>query len=226
MHAAHEGGYGAAEREALFTTYWPPVYGYIRKSGVDPELARDLTQDFFVFVLEGQLLGKADRERGRFRAFIKTCLQRFLIDQHRRNSAAKRGGNVARYSLDATQTDADQGLAGVLADPGQSPNEALDTLWRRQLVEGALERVRREFNASGHELSYQVFAEFFLADEQLDYETIAIRHGCTKTDVSNHLRRAKLRYRARLETMVMQTVEDPDELEQELCWLFGKERRE
>ena len=54
-------------REALSSlcqAYWYPIYAYIRHRGYAPEQARDLTQDYFAYVLERGLFAKADPARG------------------------------------------------------------------------------------------------------------------------------------------------------------------
>ena len=64
-------------RSALMTlceSYWYPLYAYVRRRGHSADQAQDLTQEFFVRVLEGRYLDRADPEKGRFRAFMLTSL--------------------------------------------------------------------------------------------------------------------------------------------------------
>ena len=56
---------------------------------------------------------------------------------------------------------------------------------------------------------------------ELDYRAVAKRHDLKPLDVSNYLSRAKKRYRAHLKALVLETVHHPDDLEEELHWLFG-----
>ncbi len=56
----------------LCKTYWYPLYAYVRRRGNNSHEAQDLTQAFFSHLLEKKVIEKADRDRGRFRAF---CLQ-------------------------------------------------------------------------------------------------------------------------------------------------------
>ncbi|MGD0094839.1 MAG: sigma-70 family RNA polymerase sigma factor, partial [Planctomycetota bacterium] len=56
--------------EQLCQTYWYPLYVYVRRRGCSPQDAEDLTQAFFAHVMERQTLAKAQRERGKFRAFL------------------------------------------------------------------------------------------------------------------------------------------------------------
>src|SRR5579862_9561322 len=62
---------------SLCENYWDPLYAYLRRRGYLAEQAQDLTQEFFIRVLEGRYLDRADREKGRFRAFLLTSLKFF-----------------------------------------------------------------------------------------------------------------------------------------------------
>ena len=61
----------AAAMEILCRTYWYPAYAYVRRHGASPEDAQDLTQDFFLHVLERSSLRHVAREKGRFRELQK-----------------------------------------------------------------------------------------------------------------------------------------------------------
>jgi len=65
----------------LCENYWYPVYAYVRRRGYPEGEAHDLTQDFFVRILEGRYLDRADRNRGRFRSFLLNSCKYFLADQ-------------------------------------------------------------------------------------------------------------------------------------------------
>src|SRR3954452_21305368 len=80
---------------SLCEGYWFPLYVYVRRRGYPADQAQDLTQEFFIRVLEGRYLDRADPEKGRFRAFILTSMKFFLADDADRNRAQKRGGGPA-----------------------------------------------------------------------------------------------------------------------------------
>ena len=78
--------------EELYRLYCYPVYAFIRRRGHGRQDAQDLTQDFFVHLLEKGTLGRADPRRGRFRNFLLGALDYFLADANKRAGAVKRGG--------------------------------------------------------------------------------------------------------------------------------------
>src|SRR5450432_4240200 len=79
---------------SLCENYWYPLYAFLRRWGHTPDQAQDLAQEFFVRVLEGRYLDRADPEKGRFRSFILTSLKFFVADVKDRQRAHKRGGGL------------------------------------------------------------------------------------------------------------------------------------
>jgi hypothetical protein len=59
--------------DQLCKTYWRPVFAFACRCGHPVPDAQDLTQDFFVMVLKGHLLQRADPDRGRF---VRCCSKR------------------------------------------------------------------------------------------------------------------------------------------------------
>src|SRR6266542_6583454 len=56
--------------EKLCRTYWRPIYGFVRRQGVGPEEAEDLTQGFFALLLERRDLNTVRKEKGRLRSYL------------------------------------------------------------------------------------------------------------------------------------------------------------
>src|ERR1700691_6094331 len=84
----------------LCENYWYPLYAYLRRRGYPADQAQDLTQEFFIRLLEGRYLDRADPEKGRFRSFIMTSLKFFVADEEDRQRAHKRvGGMVVSLEL-------------------------------------------------------------------------------------------------------------------------------
>jgi RNA polymerase sigma-70 factor (ECF subfamily) len=206
--------------EALARTYWRPIQAYLSaRLRLPDDLASDLTQEAFAWMLETRFFDRADPARGRFRGLLKKALARFALEHLRKQNAEKRGGGRVHEAIDAVRH---------VADPrSETPDQVLDEAWRRELVERARARLEEELEAGGRRTYYLVFRDYFLDDGEgdPDYAAVAARHGITKSDVSNWLDYAKRRYRALLRSLVIETVTDPDALREELVWLFGPETR-
>src|SRR5213594_1876262 len=79
---------------ALCEQYLYPVYAFIRRKGNTRHDAEDLAQEFFHRLISKEFLRGVDREKGRFRTFLLTAVQRFLCNQWERSQAQKRGGGA------------------------------------------------------------------------------------------------------------------------------------
>ncbi len=98
---------------ALCEAYWYPLYAYVRSQGHDPEESRDLTQSYFAYLLEKNILKDVDPSAGRFRSFLLTSLKHYVSKERRKQSALKRGGGTRTISLDAEAAENRYGLGPV-----------------------------------------------------------------------------------------------------------------
>jgi len=209
---------GARDLEALAREYARPIQAYLAASfRLREEDAADLAQDAFAWILETRFFERADPAKGRFRGFLKKALARFALEQQRKKGAAKRGGGRIHEPIDA---------ASEKADPkAPTPDQVLDEAWRRELCERTLRSIEEELSSEGKRTYWLLFRDWFLdegeAGADVDHDTLAARYGITRTDVSNWLDHAKKRYRERLRALVLDTVSGPDELDEEMRWLFS-----
>lgn len=198
---------------SLAAAYDRPIRAYLAaRWRLAPDEVGDRAQDFFVELLQRDVLSQADPARARFRTFVRAVLDSAVIDDFRRGLAQKRGGDRERIPLEA--------LAG---EPRQaeSPEQVLDREWRRSLVERALLELERELTEMQQSTRFAVFRSWYLEDDgSLDHATLATHHGIPRHTVSNHLRLAKQRFRVVLERLLRDTVRDAEDLEAELAWFF------
>src|ERR1700739_716990 len=112
-----------AALENLCRTYWYPLYAYVRRRGFSPEDAQDLTQAFFLSLLKGHSLARADQSRGRFRSFLLGAANYFLANEWARVQAQKRGGGQKVLSLDLAAAESRFDLEPAHTD---TPDKAFD----------------------------------------------------------------------------------------------------
>ncbi|PYL90574.1 MAG: hypothetical protein DMF16_04570 [Verrucomicrobia bacterium] len=91
--------------EELCRTYWRPVYAFLRRQGVGPEEAEDITQGFFAQLLERRKFSALRKEKGRLRSFLLGALKYFLADEQRRAMAIKRGKGQRLIPLERLRVD-------------------------------------------------------------------------------------------------------------------------
>lgn len=210
-----------AARERFFALYWRPVYKFIRTAGrASIEDAKDLTQEFFSYFLEGGLLAKYREEKGRFRSFLKGVLRRFLSEARRDGSAQKRGGGRTILSLDVSEVETDRFLA---EKSEKTPEEIFDRQWARDVLLESIADLRRVLTAEGKGDCLRVYEAYELSPAQGDrtYGGLAKSLGLTEHQVKNHLDAARERLEQIVRERLARGVSSPGELADEMNDLFA-----
>ena len=208
--------------ESLCRRYWKPVYCFVRRAWAkNTDDAKDLTQAFFLQLLEGHALQRYQPGKGGFRTYLKVLLRGFSADQHDALQALKRGGGARRLALD----DGEHPLTEVLQDDrAEDPERLFDLAWKKQVLERAIDRTRTWFASSGRARQFEAFESYDLSEgaERPTYAAVAARLGMSESDVRNHLFSVRERLRAEIRAELSQTVSDMGQLEEEWAVLFGK----
>lgn len=212
---------GEAARIALAhlcQLYWRPIFAFICRHGHSMTDAQDLTQDFFLTVLEGDLLQRADPDRGRFRSLLLKALQNFLFDTRDKKQAKKRGGELEFVSWDDWMAEAPSHLRlSPSALDSATPERLFDIRWAATIVEQALARLREECEARGRRRVFDALSGSLAADRtEISYADLATQLGVESTMVKRLLHQLRVRYRALLREEVARTVEREEEVEDEI----------
>jgi len=205
----------------LCKTYWRPIFAFICRRGYSVPDAQDLTQDFLLMVLEGDLLKRADPTRGRFRSLLLKALQNYLVDDTIRKRARKRGGDIKFVSWDEWMAEAPSNLA-VTAEEAETwpPERIFDVRWAATTVENALRRLGEECEARGRRRVFDVLSDCLAAErEDVSYPKLSKTLGVPETAVKRLVHQLRQRYRALLRDEVAQTVEKPEDVDEEVHYL-------
>jgi len=181
----------------LVETYWRPAYKYLRiRFRESNEDAKDLTQGFFTRALEKDFFDGYDPEKGSFRTYLRTCLDRFVANEKKAAGRAKRSPGTPLIPLDF------EGAEGELArqdppDPA-TMEQYFHAEWVRGLFALAVEKLREECMLRGKDLPYRLFERYELdrdPDEKLTYERLAEEFQIPATQVTNFLAFARREFR-------------------------------
>jgi len=181
----------AAVMEMLAERYWKPVYHFLRMSyGKGNEDAKDLAQAFFAWLLELDLLGRYDPARSSFRTFLKGVLRNFAGNEHQALQRLKRGGGVKAVPLAAIDLEAPA--------PGSDPEKLFDSVFLRDAVGRAVDRVRARFQSGRRIVPFLAFEQYHFAKEgpPPTYALVAHRLGIKEGDVRNYLHEVREAIRA------------------------------
>jgi RNA polymerase sigma factor (sigma-70 family) len=219
LHAGRPDSSASSEAlEALCRIYWYPLYAYSRRQGFAVEEAQDLTQEFFAKLMEKNYLGLADRQRGRFRAFLITAFKCFLANEWDRACAAKRGKGQRPLSFDEMTAEQRYRLEPV---DHLTADQLYDRRWALALIERARRQLRDHY-ASGNKLGRFELLQSYLPGEQasLSQAEIARELGLSENAVKQEVFRLKKLYGEILRAEVAQTVVHSDDVTEELHYLI------
>jgi len=200
--------------EALCRAYWYPLYAYIRRTGHGREDAKDLTQSFLCHFVEKGALSLADSQRGRFRTFLLAALKHYLVDEHRRASALKRGGGRVFQPLET-----DDGEDRYQFEPADlaSPDVLYDRGWAKAVLAQALSRLREEYAASKHGPGFEALKDYVWGERSgLSCAELGREIGVSEEAAKKAVQRMRQRFTQLLREQIAETVSTPAELEDEL----------
>jgi RNA polymerase sigma-70 factor (ECF subfamily) len=203
--------------ERLCRAYWPPLYAYVRRRVSDVHEAQDLTQAFFERLLEKQFLAQAQRERGRFRAFLITAFQHFLANEGDKARTQKRGGHVKHVVFDF---DRHEVVAATTSDDWTA-ERVYERQWAIALLHRVMDRLQREMERNGQARQFQALREFIGGGVQSSYFTPAAELGMSESAARMAASRLRGRYRELLKEEIAHTVSSADEVEDEIRQLFA-----
>jgi RNA polymerase sigma factor (sigma-70 family) len=220
----------ARAMDTLCAAYWKPVYKYVRLRWNRPtEDAQDMTQGFFVQVIERRLLQKFDPAKSRLRTYLRLCVDSFVLNEEKAAKRLKRGGQVSHVALDFA--GAEEELGGAAMDPAAIPSaESLEDFFEREWVRGLFELVvedlRKHCEAHERETTFRLFEEYDLAgDETISYEKLAAKYGIPVTDVTNALAWARREFRRGALERLRDVSGSEEEFQREARCVFGWEAK-
>ena len=203
---------------SLCENYWYPLYAYLRRRGYPTDQAQDLTQEFFIRLLEGRYLDRADPEKGRFRSFILTSLRFFVADQADRQRAHKRGGGAVG------PLEFLSGEERYQREPAhdETPERIFERRWALSVLDRVVEKLRNEFVQHGRPEHFDKLKVFLLGQSDAQpYAALAREMNTSEGAIKVAVHRLRKRYRELFRQEIADTVADPAEVESELRFLVA-----
>jgi len=213
---------GKEAREALSSLcqrYWFPLYAYVRRRVPNLQEAQDLTQEFFLRLIEKNAVARATPERGRFRSFLLASLDNFLANEWDRANAIKRGGGHEVLPLDLS---AGESRLNLEPTHNLTPQRLYEREWTLTLLGLAMDGLRADCESTGKLRQFELLQGALSGDgEKLNYSSIAAELQMTEDAVRQAAHRLRKRYRELLRAEVAQTVSNPDEVDEEIRSLLA-----
>jgi RNA polymerase sigma factor (sigma-70 family) len=203
----------------LCEAYWYPLYAFARRRGSSHDDASDLTQAFFVHLIDKHALRGLDPVQVRFRAYLLASFKNFESDVRDRMTALKRGGGQIHVTFDPAVLE---GRYASMASVDEDPERLYARQWAVTLLERARERLRTWYGDADKAHEFEILNAHLVSGRSATplsevAQTLGIREGAARTA----LHRLRRRYGAELRAEVAATVGGPEHVESELRFLLG-----
>jgi RNA polymerase sigma-70 factor (ECF subfamily) len=204
------------ELAGLLRQYLPAIRAHLlRKRRIHPDRVDDLLQTFVADkVLQQNVIEKADQLRGRFRTFILTAVENFLISQQRYEYAARRSPGTRTKMLELDdQRD---------AEPSCREGDVFDRTWAREVIGQALQWMKQVCDETQRQREWVLFDKRIVGpvlreEPEADYSAIIKEFGfISYSQATKAMTRAKRLYVQCLREVVGQYVVNAEEVDAEI----------
>jgi RNA polymerase sigma-70 factor (ECF subfamily) len=202
----------------LLERYWKPVYCYLRRKGYSNDMAKDLTQDFFEeIVLSRHLIRRADPRRGRFRTFLLSALNNYLVSRYRAATRKKRCPAQGQFSLERLEEDGLPPQAEAM-----EPQEMFTYMWASALLDGILAEVRQGCVRDDMQVHWELFHVHVLEPIMKGGSSPGLAQLCRRLGVPDEAKAAnmivtvKRRFQVAVRQAVLPQVDSEDEVDDEI----------
>lgn len=204
--------------EQLCQSYWYPLYAFIRRKGHSHTDAEELTQGFFAHLLDRDRLQLADREKGRFRSFLLRALENFMIQDWRKRTAQKRGGDVRFHGIDF-----EDGERRYSLEPSEelTAEKLFDRKWAIQILEQVIQNLESYYSGRGKQDLFDALKPHLIREDTGTMREIADELSMNEIAVKVAAHRMRQKYRSLLYELISQTVGTHSSVEQEIADLFS-----
>lgn len=204
--------------ESLCRLYWYPIYVFLRRWGHPRQDASDLTQGFFAYVIELNLLRKADPDKGRFRSFLLGTLKRYVSNQQAKERALKRGGGIQFVSIDEATAE---GRYAHEPTTDLSPERLFDRRWALTVLAESMQRLEQEYRRADMRDLFALLQPYLTGEPAASFAQLAGRLNKTEVAARVLVFRLRNRFQKLIRDVIADTVASPDQVECELEHLQG-----
>jgi RNA polymerase sigma factor (sigma-70 family) len=205
--------------EKLCRTYWRPIYGFVRRQGVGPEEAKDLTQGFFALLLKRRDLNVVRQEKGRLRSYLLTALKHFLTNERNHAMAIKRGEGQRMIPLEELR---DYEHAGFEPADTLTADRIYERRWALTVLDQVLARLGEEYRTAGNGQLFNRLQKSLTDEPDCPSVADTARElAMTESAVRQASYRLRQRYRQLLHDEIAQTVIAPGDIDDELRHLIA-----
>ena len=209
--------------EALCRTYWYPLYVFVRSRGYSPHDAQDLTQTFFIKIIETDGFSSADRKKGRFRSYLLGAMKHFLANEWHRAQTQKRGGRAKFIEWDALDLEAR--YAGT-SNQSDNPEHLFDREWALETIAEAMKTLHGEMTKAGNSEQFEALKGSLTGEDEPPRKEIAALLNMSEGAVKVAVHRLRQRFGKLLRDAIAETVSNEEDLKDEMRYLVAVLRKQ
>ncbi|HZK79571.1 MAG TPA: hypothetical protein VFC46_00855, partial [Humisphaera sp.] len=180
---------------------------------ITPHQADDLLQTFLATkIIEENLVGRARKERGKFRNLLRKALDDFAISQRRHEKAKKRSPRKRAPLVEADS----------VADGAADPRSTFEIAWAREVLAEAVRRMEAECKESQRAdlwgvFESRIFTPIVDGTAPPPYEDLIGRLGFrSPLQAANALTTAKRMFERNLREVLGEYAGDENEIDEEI----------
>jgi len=175
--------------------------------------------DFLAKLLRNESLKRTQRESGKLRGFLSTAIQRFLANWHRDH--AKERLNVSIEAQQELERSEERFQREKLTEE-DTPKRVFERKWAQELLRRVLAEIEAEYVRKNKLSLFQALRPIVLAGGSLvGEETNALAASLSMSSAALRVALSRFLgdYRDRLCCDVLQSISNPDEIDEELACL-------
>jgi RNA polymerase sigma factor (sigma-70 family) len=200
----------------LCAKYWYPLYAFARRRGYAAHDAQDMTQGFFLHLLQHGALHQVHPVKGKFRSFLLASFQNYLASEATGARSLKRGGAQEFVFLDAESAESRYRL-----EPFEdlTPEKIFDARWALTILTEAMKQLAEEYAVQNKADTFETLKGYLGAgaiSASQSYSQAAEKLGVSLGAVKTLIHRMRKRYSFLLREAISSTISDPSEIDEEV----------
>lgn len=199
--------------EELCNTYWKPLYLYTLSRGIKSHEAEDYVQGFLSHFISTRALTKINSSKGKLRYYLLASLRNHIAGHHRALNTIQRGGQNSHHAFDELSPEDEN--ASLLSHESSHEKE-FNKQWAEQNISVSMKQIEQDYILEGKETLFKALSPLVLGESKKTYNELSLELNISTSNLKISLHRMRKRFSQALRTTIAQTVDSPEDIENEL----------
>jgi RNA polymerase sigma-70 factor (ECF subfamily) len=208
--------------DEICTQYHYPLYCYLRRRGCNHHDAQDVLHDFLARLLRHRALERVAEDRGRLRGYLSMAINRHLLTWQQ--SAARRSERASEGPLSLDFKAIEDRYHRENFSASDTPDLIFERKWATEMLHHVIAKLGDLYHKKGRAELFATLRPVLESGGSLrghDSTALAARAGLSEAALRTALSRLLREFRETLRAEVSLTVENAEEIPDELAYLMG-----